>query len=414
MLRDKKGTVYQQWGGSRAGFFTYTHFSHDLCAGLLAALLPLIKISLGLNYFQSGLLLAAYTITAGLSQFPGGWIGDRVRPQVVIAVGLGGIGLSSLAVGLSPSYYSMLAILIIMGIFAGGYHPSAVSLLSAYYAADKRGKVIALHMMGGSIGYALGPILGGLIAGIMSWRYAFFAMGIPAVVAVPLVLKKLRRRSPEERGQEAVKIFSDDDSGVNRQKRSRPGILSALRPIAIIIGLAIMIQLLGGTVLAFFPIYLVDGLGVTPTTAALLIGITRGGGILGSLLGGWLSDRWGRKQTIFLTLAATGPVMYLLTRLEYNAGLIVVMILFGVLMYMRQAAVQPFLMDSVPARIRATVFGIYFGLGMEGMSLLYPVAGFFMDEFDILSVFNGIALSSVALSVLALLLMKKVSLPRAA
>jgi hypothetical protein len=71
-------------------------------------------------------------------------------------------------------------------------------------------------------------------------------------------------------------------------------------------------------------------------------------------------------------------------------------------------------MDSVPARIRATVFGIYFGLGMEGMSLLYPVAGFFMDEFDILSVFNGIALSSVALSVLALLLMKKVSLPRAA
>lgn len=408
-MRDKKGTVYQQWGGSTATFFAYTHFSHDLCAGLLAALLPLIKVSLGLNYFQSGLLLAAYTITVGLSQFPGGWISDRVRPQVVIAVGLGGVGLSSLAVGLSPSYYPMLAVLIIMGIFAGGYHPSAVSMLSAYYAADKRGKVIALHMTGGSIGYALGPILGGLIAGIMSWRFAFFAMAVPALVAVPLVLKKLRRPS-----REAGKTFSADDSGVNHQPRHRPGIISVLRPIAIIIGLAITIQLLGGTAMAFLPIYLVDNLGVTPTAAALLVGVTRGGGILGSLFGGWLSDRWGRKQTIFMTLAATGPVLYLLTRLDYHAGLILVMVLFGMIMYMRQAAVQPFLMDNVPALMRGTVFGIYFGLGMEGMSLLYPMAGFFMDEFGILSVFNGIALSSVALSILTLLLMKKVSLPRAA
>ncbi len=408
-MRDKKGTVYQQWGGNTATFFAYTHFSHDLCAGLLAALLPLIKVSLGLNYFQSGLLLAAYTITVGLSQFPGGWISDRVRPQVVIAVGLGGVGLSSLAVGLSPSYYPMLAVLIIMGIFAGGYHPSAVSMLSAYYAADKRGKVIALHMTGGSIGYALGPILGGLIAGIMSWRFAFFAMAVPTLVAVPLVLKKLRRPS-----REAGKTFSADDSGVNHQPRHRPGIISVLRPIAIIIGLAITIQLLGGTAMAFLPIYLVDNLGVTPTAAALLVGVTRGGGILGSLFGGWLSDRWGRKQTIFMTLAATGPVLYLLTRLDYHAGLILVMVLFGMIMYMRQAAVQPFLMDNVPALMRGTVFGIYFGLGMEGMSLLYPMAGFFMDEFGILSVFNGIALSSVALSILTLLLMKKVSLPRAA
>jgi len=413
-LRDKKETVYQQWGGRTATFFTYTHFSHDLCTGLLAALLPLIKISLGLNYFQSGLLLAAYTVTSGLSQFPGGWISDHVRPQVVIGVGLGGIGLASLAVGLSPSYYPMLAIFIVMGIFAGGYHPSAVTLLSAYYAADKRGKVIALHMMGGSIGFALGPMLGGLIAGLVSWRYAFFAMAVPALVAVPLVLKKLSRRNPEGRSREAGKTSSADDYGVKRPPPRRPGILSVLRPIAIIISLAILIQLLGGTVMAFFPIYLVDILGVTPATASLLIGITRGGGILGSLFGGWLSDRWGRKPTIFMTLAATGPVLYLLTRLDYSAGLIVVMIVFGVFMYMRQATVQPFLMDSVPATMRGTIFGIYFGLGMEGMSLLQPVAGFFMDKFDITSVFNVIALSTVALSVLTLLLMKKISFPRAA
>ena len=76
-------------------------------------------------------------------------------------------------------------------------------------------------------------------------------------------------------------------------------------------------------------------------------------------------------------------------------------------MYMRQAAVQPFLMDNIPSRLRATVFGIYFGLGMEGMSLMQPVAGHFMDAFGIVAVFRVVALLSVALSVLALFLAKK-------
>ena len=413
MFKDKRETVYQQWGGSTATYFAYTHFSHDLSAGLLAALLPHIRIGLKLNYFQSGLLLSAYTITSGLSQFPGGWLGDRVRRRTVIAIGLGGIGISSMIVGLSPSYYAMLAILVIMGIFAGGYHPSAVSVLSGHFDVDKRGKVIAIHMVGGSVGYALGPVLGGLIAEFTGWRLAFILMGIPAVVAVPLILKKFRQSIPDENGGEYATKSTDDLSGY-RPKRRKPSILSVLKPVAIVTGLSILTQFIGGTALAFIPIYLVDKHGVVPTMAALLVGVTRGGGILGSVLGGWLSDRWGRKQTIFLGLTTIGPALYLLTRLQYNAWLITVMVLFGMLMYMRSATVQPFLMDSVPSQMRATVFGIYFGLSMEGMSFLQPVAGFFMDKFGIAAVFDVVALSSVALSVLALFLIKKVKVPVAA
>jgi len=76
-------------------------------------------------------------------------------------------------------------------------------------------------------------------------------------------------------------------------------------------------------------------------------------------------------------------------------------------MYMKQATVQPFLMGSVPPQLRATIFGIYFGLGMEGMSLMQPVAGHFMDIFGIVEVFNVIALVCIVLSVVALFLAKK-------
>ena len=69
-------------------------------------------------------------------------------------------------------------------------------------------------------------------------------------------------------------------------------------------------------------------------------------------------------------------------------------------------------MDSTPPYLRATVFGIYFGLSMEGMSLMQPVAGHFMDIFGIAEVFHFIALISVGLSLLALILIKRKGLLR--
>ena len=403
MIKDRNlGNVFRQWGGKTTTFFTYIHFNHDLCLGLLAALLPLIKEGLGLNYLQSGLLLSALTVTSGLSQFPGGWIGDRFSRHKVIAIGLTGVGLTTLAVGLSPAYYPMLFILVVMGIFSGAYHPSAVSVLSSQVDYDRRGKAIALHMVGGSIGFAIGPILGGIIAEMMGWRFAFIILSIPALVAIPLVLKKFRQMTITKDSSPQIK-----DDTKPQSKRQNTSIVQVLRPIAIIFALAIIMHLVVGCAMAFIPIYLVDKHNVIPAYAAMLIGVTRGGGIAGSLLGGWLSDRWDRKRTILLALAAIGPILYLLTKLPFNAGLIISLILFGMLMYMRSAAVQAFLMDTVPPHLRATVYGIFFGLCTEGVSLIQPVAGHFMDVFGIAEVFSGIALTSLGLSAVALFLALK-------
>ena len=130
--------------------------------------------------------------------------------------------------------------------------------------------------------------------------------------------------------------------------------------------------------------------------------------MFGSLLGGWLSDKWGRRNAIFLALITTGPILYAATQLPFNAVLIVLLVAFGVVMYMRQVTIQALLMDSTPSYLRATVFGIYFGLSMEGMSLLQPVAGHFMDIFGIAEVFHIIALASVALSLVAVLGIRRV------
>ncbi|MFH1775933.1 MAG: MFS transporter [Chloroflexota bacterium] len=397
-----------QWGGATGGILAYTHLSHDLVTGLLVALIPLIREALGLNYFQSGLLVSAYTITAGIAHIPMGWIGDHANRRAMAALGLGGVSLAAIAIGLGPGYYPMLAIAVILGVLAGAYHPAAVSLLSGYIEPARRGKALALHMLGGSIGLALGPVLGGLIADNLGWRFAFILLTIPALVAVPLVLGRLGYMDAAGRGQAGGASGSDETTVGQRLML----IGRVLRPVAIIVALVFLMQFIGGSFMAFIGLYLTDKHGVVPSLAVMWVGVVRGGGMAGSLLGGWLSDRWGRRKVIFLVILATGPILYLIARLPYGAVFAVVLVVFGLVSYMKQPAMHALLMDESPPQLRATIFGLYFGFSMEGVSVIQPLAGYFMDKFGIVSVFDVMALVAVGLSLAGLVLVKGFSLRR--
>ena len=331
-----------------------------------------------------------------------GWLGDRTSRRLVIAIGLLGVSLTTLAIGLSPAYYPMLFILVIMGVFSGAYHPSSSSMLSEYFEPERRGSVLGFHVLGGTIGFATAPVLGGLIADMLGWRFAFIILSIPALVAVPLVLKKFRLPERAHHGER----LSQTPIGNGVPVKAIPKLSSlgkVLRPIAVVCVLTILTQLIAGSAMAFILLFLVGKHYISAVYAAMLMGVIRGGGMAGVLLGGWLSDRWGRKNVLFMAIVATGPVLYLLTILPFNAALIVIFVLFGLLMAMRQPVIQTLLLDTAPPQLRATVIGIYFFLGIEGMSLMQPIAGHFMDIWGITQVFHIIALISIALSVVTLL-----------
>jgi FSR family fosmidomycin resistance protein-like MFS transporter len=385
-----------QWGGRNAVFFAYIHFCHDMVIGLMSAMLPLVRKDLGLNYLGSSLLVAVYAVISGAAQIPGGWLGDRAKRNVVAAIGLGGVGLTALGVGVSPTYSIILVFMAMMGIFGGFYHPSATSLLTSYFESGRRGSAIGLHLLGGTIGFTAGPVLGGIIGAALGWRFSFALLGIPALIAVPIVIKRF---IPRDQPELVKKEKLGDGSTVQEEK---PRLLAVIRPIAAITLLAILVHLIAGASLAFIPLYLVDKHNIDPAYAAMLLGLIRGGGMFGSLLGGWLSDRWGRKSTVVLALAATGPLFYLITWLPFNPALMIVFVVFGAMMSTRQSAIQALLMDRTPSQFRSTVFGIYFGLSQEGMSVTQPIAGQYMDVFGIVPVFYVLAIGSIALSLLVL------------
>jgi len=400
------GNIYHQWGGTTPIIFSYAHASHDIGAGLLVALLPFISIDLGLSYLQAGFLISAYALTAGFSQIIGGWLADRVSRHMVIAIGLAGIGLTTFAIGLSSAFYPMLAILVVMGLFAGAYHPSTAILISEHFEKTVMGKVISVHLVGGSIGNTIGPILGGLIANVIGWRFAYIFLSIPTLLAVPVSLTKFRKL--EQVSLSKLKANAPTtNSNITEGTPERLSLLQALRPVADIIILVTLIQLVVGSANSFFPLFLVGKYNIAPVYASMLVGVIRGAGMAGSLLGGWISDKWGRVNSIALALFMIGPSLFLCTILPNNIALVASFAIFGLLIQMRQSTVQPYLLERTPRYLRATIFGIYVGIGMEGRSFLQPVVGHSIDTYGIIDVFQVLAFITIALSLVALLIIKR-------
>jgi FSR family fosmidomycin resistance protein-like MFS transporter len=181
-----------------------------------------------------------------------------------------------------------------------------------------------------------------------------------------------------------------------------------LKSVSTVIILVVIVTFTSGSLLPFVPLYLVDHFSMTATMAAVWTSVMRASAILGSLMGGWLSDRWGNKRTVLLSLIAIGPAMLLFTTVNYFAALAVVMVVIGILWAMRETAVQTYLMGRTPLRMHGMVFGIYFGIGMQGQSLMQPVYGAFMDMAGISNIFLIVGLISLATSVVTVFIARKV------
>jgi len=100
--------------------------------------------------------------------------------------------------------------------------------------------------------------------------------------------------------------------------------------------------------------------------------------------------------------------MLLFTTVNYFAALAVVIVVIGIVWAMRETAVQTYLMERTPLRMHGIVFGIYFGIGMQGQSLLQPVYGVFMDMAGISTVFLIVGLISVATSIVTVFMARKI------
>lgn len=378
------------WHNKTVLILTFSHFSHDLCFGILPSLIPFIRDALGLDYLQTGALLAALTITAGLSQFFGGWLGDRFRRSVIAGIGLVGVSLCTFIVGFTSHYALLIFIFIIFGIFAGLYHPSSIILLSDSIDNSRQGKAIASHMFGGSLGYLIAPLLGGVIASSMGWQAAFMLLCIPALIASLCVLVFLSSKRSSITSQQKIQESSGRQTSWYR--------------LITLSSMSTLLEVFTGAAVAFFALFLVDVQGLSPSLSTLGLALLRGGGLVGAIIGGYITDLWGNNRAVFLSFVLTGPLLLLLSYL--NAfPFFFTLFFFGLFYTMREVTVQAYLVKITPFHIRSRFMGVYHGFSMEGSSLMQPIVGHVMDRFGIISVYIWLGIVSTFFSILMPLLM---------
>jgi predicted MFS family arabinose efflux permease len=377
--------------------FMTAHFAHHLVNALPIPLLPMIRQDFGLDYTQAGLLVAAFTIPYGISQFPAGWLADRWGPQILLSLGISGVAVAGLLAGLSPNYKFVLVCLVAMGVVGGGYHPASPPLISSVVEPQRLGRAMGLHMMGGSAPFFLTPLIAVALAMVWGWRGAFIALAFPTLL-MGIVFHILLARRLRAAAAPASSIQSPQQ-GESAPHGSSHGIVP-------FIVLSTFTHAFSYCVIAFVPLYLVDRFGLGKEAAAAFLSIYYSAGLWASLLGGMLADRLGGVPVVLAVCFITGPAIYLLNLMPGPLGIGFLLFVMGICNYIRTPVSETYLVNQTSERHRSTVLGAYYFSSYEGGGVLTPVMGFLIDRFGFQFSFSMIAALAIVVALVCWIWMR--------
>lgn len=390
--------------------FVLAHFSHHVCTGVLAPLLPLLRQSFGLNYFQSGVLISSFSLAYGFGQVPMAVLADRFSRRSIIIGGLMGAAASGIGVSLTQQFWQMIPLFVLMGLFGSSYHAPASSFLAQSIPIENRGRALGLHVTGGTGSFFITPILALWIASVLqTWRYSFFLLALPSLLAAGLIWRATEEPADETGAGQTIKN-NNSAKGVNAAGNDQEPMfwMDIVRALGVLVSLTILLNIIFSSINSYLPLYMVDHHGISPKWAGIVVSVIAGAGMIGAPVGGALSDRVGRKRIILSAFILSGPLFFAVTRSPYGLWLLLALILYGFSMSVRMPTTESLIADVVPVNRRTTVLGIYFFLTMETAGVVTPIIGRLIDIYGLDAVFTFISLGLCVLAVIALAFSKKI------
>ena len=264
----------------------------------LYAVFPLIKADLNLSDTGLGFLGSAFMLCYMLAAPLLGRLGDRTNRARLAAGGLAVWSLATMLSGFAASYRMLLAARSLVGVGEASFGTVSPGLLADYFPRERRGRMLSLFFLAIPVGSALGYILGGQLGQAFGWQRAFLLVGLPGLfLALPLYFLHDPRQSTLQ-----------NDSLV--QERILPELRRFWQNRTYVhatISMAAMTFALGGLA-QWAPSFLQRSFGLEVARGSTIFGmITVVAGIIGTLAGGWLGDRFQRRSaTGYLYVSAAG------------------------------------------------------------------------------------------------------------
>ncbi len=275
------------------------HFINDMYVGFLSPLLPLIIAKTGITLTMAAGLASILSTATSLAQPLFGHLADKTHRPYFAALGPVVTAIFFSAIGWANSYWALVAVIIAGGIGTAAFHPQAAALVGKS-SGRQSGLAMSIFVTGGGGGYYAGPIV---IMAIVTWlglQYSFISI-VPGVLITLFLLMTLPKIKEQPERHDIIKVTVK--------------VPHQMRAIILLFFISTLRSFLISGFNTFIPIYL-EAQAVAPLLYAAALTLFGLPGSAGSLLGGGLSDRFGRRTLIFLSIALALPFFSLFLLLD--------------------------------------------------------------------------------------------------
>jgi FSR family fosmidomycin resistance protein-like MFS transporter len=356
------------------GAISLSHFLNDMLQSLILAIYPLLKTSFSLNFTQIGLITLTYQITASMFQPLVGLYTDHHPKPYSLSVGMGCTLIGIIILAAAPNYMVLLAAAALIGSGSSIFHPESARV-ARMASGGRYGLAQSIFQVGGNAGTAAGPLLAAwLIFPRGRSSVAWFSLAaLPAILVLWQVGNWRKRR-------QSLPIRQAKSPG--SAQKSLPGRYVA-GAISILLVLIFSKFFYLASLSSYYTFYLMSKFQLSARSAQTYLFVFLFAVALGTILGGPVGDKIGRKRVIWASILGIAPFTLALPYVSL-AWTVVLTFLIGLILASAFPAILVFAQELVPGKIGAIsglFLGFAFGMGGVGAAVLGKVADAYGIEF---------------------------------
>jgi FSR family fosmidomycin resistance protein-like MFS transporter len=367
-----QAVIVRQKAGTTAflilGAISFCHLLNDLVQSLLPAIYPLLKSGLDLSFGQLGLLTLVFQGLASLLQPAVGLYTDH-RPQpYLLPLGMGGTLCGLLVVAFASSYLMLIVGAALLGVGSSIFHPES-SRLARAASGGAHGLAQSLFQVGGNFGSSLGPLLAAFVILPFGQRsLSWFAVVALAAMVILASLAQWYKNAPRTR--------------LGSRRSSAPHTALSTRRLrwAIVVLMALIFSkyFYLASITNYYIFYLMHRFALPAETAQVYLFVFLASAAVGTVGGGLLGDRVGRRAVIWVSILGILPFTLVLPYVGLTAT-VVLSVIIALVLSSAFSAIVVYAQELMPGRVgmvSGLFFGAAFGVAAIGAAVLGELADF--------------------------------------
>lgn len=361
------------------GALSVCHLLNDMVQSLLPSIYPILKTALGLNFAQVGLITLVNQLTASLLQPIIGYHTDRRPRSQSLAVGMAFTLAGLLLLAWSGHFGAVLVAAALIGIGSSVFHPES-SRIARLASGGQHGLAQSVFQVGGNTGSAIGPLLAALIV-LPRGQQSLLWFAVAPLAAIALLWRVglwYAKRLPFGAAM--------DHARTPHHHLSRAEVRRALGILLVLVFSKYVYMASLGT---YYTFYLIETFGVSVRSAQLHLFVFLGAVAAGTILGGPVGDRYGRKYVIWGSILGVLPFTLALPYASLALTGVLTAII-GLVLASAFSAIIVYAQELVPGRV-GMISGLFFGLAFGIAGLGAAVLGLVADATSITLVYRACA-----------------------